>query len=74
MGVATMANINVLFVTLDVCDSKHTEASFSPNSTDLLLLQLAQMPRSPDLAVFVSTTMATTTTEPTTLPLRMRTG
>ena len=35
-------------------DSKHTEASFSPKSTDLLHLQFAQVPRSPDLATFVS--------------------
>ena len=34
-------------------DSKRTEASFSPNLTDLLCLQLAQVPRSPDLVIFV---------------------
>ena len=36
--------------------SKCTKASFSPKSTDLLFLQLAQMPRSQDLVIFVSTT------------------
>ena len=45
---------------------------FSMNSTDSLCLQLAQVPRSPDLAIFVST--MTTTTEPITLPLCMRVG
>ena len=48
-------------------DSKHTEASFSPNSTYSLCLQLTQMPRSPDVAIFVSIT-TTTTTQPITLP------
>ena len=48
-------------------DSKHTEASFSPNWTNSLSLQLAQVSRSPDLANFVS--MTTMTTEPITLPL-----
>ena len=45
-------------------------ASFSPNLTDLLLLQLAQMPRSPELVIFVSM-MTTTTmmTQPITLSL-----
>ena len=37
-------------------ESKHTEASISPNLTDLLYLQLTEVPRSPDLAIFVSTT------------------
>ena len=39
-------------------DSKHTEASFSAIFTDKLTLHLrvAQMPRSPDLAIFVLTT------------------
>ena len=49
-------------------DPKHTEASFSPHSTDLLNLQLAQVPTSPDLAIFVSM-MTTMTTRPITLPL-----
>ena len=41
----------------------------SLSSTDLLPLQLTQGPRSPDLVVFVSTTMTTmTATEPITLP------
>ena len=38
------------------------------NSTDLLLLQLAQIPRSPDLAISVST-ITTMTIQLTTLPL-----
>ena len=37
-------------------DSKHTEASFSTILTDTLYLRVAQMPRSPDLAIFVLTT------------------
>ena len=50
-------------------DSKLTEASFLPNLTDLLLLQFAQMPRCPDLAIFVSTITTMTMTQPITLPL-----
>ena len=37
-------------------DSKHIDTNFSPDLTDLLL---AQVLISPDLAIFVSTTMAT---------------
>ena len=48
-------------------DSKHTEASFSPKSTDWLRLQLTQLPRSRDLVIFVPTT--TMTTQPIALPL-----
>ena len=33
----------------------HTEASFSPSSIDSLRLRVAQMPRSPDLMIFVRT-------------------
>ena len=33
-------------------DLKHTEASFSPNSTDSRCLQVAQVPRSQDMAIF----------------------
>ena len=40
-------------------DSKYTESSFSPNLTDLLCLQLVQVPRPPDLAIFVSMMTAT---------------
>ena len=36
-------------------DSKHTEAGFSAILTDTLYLRVAQMPRSPDLAIFVLT-------------------
>ena len=43
-------------------DSKHTKANFSPNSIDLLHLQLAQVPRSPDLALILSKTTTTTQT------------
>ena len=61
--------VNALFVTLvgRTTRSKHTEARFLLNLTDLLLLQLAQMPRSPDLAIFVST--ITTMTQLITYPL-----
>ena len=34
-------------------DSEHTEASFSPNSTYSLCVQLAQVRTSPDLAIFL---------------------
>ena len=34
---------------------EYTEASFLPTFTDLLCLQLTQVLRSPDLAIFVST-------------------
>ena len=37
-------------------DSKHTEVSFSATLTDTLYLRVTQMPRSPDLAIFVLTT------------------
>ena len=53
-------------------NSEHTEASFSPNSTYLFCSQLAQVPRSADLAIFVSTTTMITMTMTTrliTLPL-----
>ena len=40
-------------------DSKHNEASFSTISTDILYLRVAQMPRSPDPAIFVLTTDTT---------------
>jgi hypothetical protein len=36
--------------------SKHNEAGFSTILIDLLCLRVAQMPRSPDLAIFVLTT------------------
>ena len=65
MSVATMGNINALFVTLV---GHATQFQFS---TDLFCLQLAEMPRSPDLAIFMS---MTTTTQPITLPLCMRAG
>jgi hypothetical protein len=35
---------------------KHTEASFSPSSIDSLCLQVAEMPRCRDLAIFVKMT------------------
>ena len=34
----------------------HNEASFSMISMDMLYLQVSQMPRSPDLTIFVLTT------------------
>ena len=46
-------------------DSKHTEAHFWPKLTHSLHLQLANLPRSQDLALFVS---MTTITEPIALP------
>ena len=49
-------------------DSKHSEASFSSNSTDLLCLWVANVPRCQDLVIFLLT-KTTTTTEPITLPL-----
>ena len=55
-------------------DSEQTEASFSPNLTYSLRLQLAQVPRPSDLAIFVSTTATTTTTRPITLPLAYARG
>ena len=33
-------------------DSKHSEASFSPNSTDMLCLRVAKVPRCQDLVIF----------------------
>ena len=48
--------------------SNHSEASFSPNWTDLLCLQVAKVPRCWDLAIFLLT-MTTTMTEPITLSL-----
>ena len=66
-----VANINALFATLVAVpkDSKLTEATFSPISTDLLCLRVAQMPRSLDLAIFVVTTDDRRQTKPTALPL-----
>ena len=43
-----VANKNTVFVMLN-------EASFSTISTDMLCLRVAQMPRSPDLVIFVLT-------------------
>jgi hypothetical protein len=54
---ATMDNKKALFVTLMdriPLDLKHNEASFSPNSIDSLFLRVAQVPRSGDMAIFVS--------------------
>ena len=53
-------------------DSKHTEVSFSATLTDTLYLRVTQMPRSPDLAIFVLTTdndRQQRQTKPITLPL-----
>ena len=52
-------------------DSKHTEVSFSATLTDTLYLRVTQMPRSPDLAIFVLTTDndRQRQTKPITLPL-----
>ena len=60
----------------DVCRPYHSilsilKANFSLNWTNLLCLQLALVLRSPNLVVFVSTTMITKLmTEPIALPLR----
>ena len=37
-------------------NSKHSEASFSPTSTDWLYFRVAEMPRCQDLAILVVTT------------------
>ena len=50
-------------------ESKHTEASFSPISTDSLCLRVAQIPRSRDVAIFVPTTDDRWQTKPIALPL-----
>ena len=50
-------------------DLMHTEASFSPNSIDLLCLRVAQTPTSRDMAIFVLMTTTMTMTQPITLPL-----
>jgi hypothetical protein len=53
-------------------NSRHNEAGISTISTDSLRLRVAQMPRSPDLAIFVLTTDRQTP-KPIALPLlRMR--
>ena len=54
IGVVTKADKKALFVTSWTIplDSKHTEACFSPNSTDSLCLLVAQVPRSWDMANF----------------------
>jgi hypothetical protein len=48
-------------------DLKHNEASFSTNSIDWLCLRVAQVPRSRDMAIFVSTDRQTD--KPIALPL-----
>ena len=60
-----MATENAQFIAL-VGHLKHIEATFLPISMDWLCLQLAQMPRSRDLVIFVVTKRRT---EPITLPL-----
>ena len=64
----------------DVCRPYHSNLSilkpvFLLKSTYSSCLQLAQVPRCWDQAIFVSaTTTTTTTTEPITSPLRMHVG
>ena len=62
----------------DACRSCHSILSILKpvfaNSTDSLSLQLTQMPRSPDLVIFVSMTTTTTMAQPITLPLGMCAG
>ena len=55
-------------------DSKHNEASFSTISTDMLYLQVAQTPRSPDVAIFVLTTTDDDRQNQLLYPLCMRAG
>ena len=40
----------------EALDSKHTETSFSPTSTDSLYLQIDQVPRCQDLVILMVTT------------------
>ena len=70
MGVANKMQYLGLSWTLPN-DLKHNEASFSMISTDMLYLRVTQMPRSPDLAIFVLTT---DTTDYFNYPLRMCAG
>ena len=50
----------VTFVAVSI-DLKHTEANFSPSSIDSLCLQVAQVPRPPDLAILCGRRLTTTT-------------
>ena len=55
----------LMYTVRDICrscysKSKDIDASFSSNSTNSLRLQFTQVPRSPDLAIFVSTTITMT--------------
>ena len=59
---------NKVFVTLVASNLKNTEANFS---TVLLYLRVTQMPKSPDLAIFMLTTDKT---DYFTRPLRMCAG
>ena len=56
MGIATMVKQKVVFVTFMDYNKWFKAASFSLILTDWLCLQVAQMPRSRDLAIFVVTT------------------
>ena len=68
---ANVSTTELKFIICDTCYSRlcHSflsilKACFLSNMTDLLCLQLAQVPRSTDLAIFVSTTaMMTATTQ-----------
>jgi hypothetical protein len=53
-------------------DLKHAEATFSPSSIDSLCLQVAQVPTSRDMAIFVSTDDRRQTTRLLYPLLRMR--
>ena len=55
-------------------DSKHTEASFWVILTDTLYLRVAQIPTSPDLAIFVLTDDNDDRQNRLHYPLRMRAG
>ena len=62
MSIGVANKMHAVFATLvDLLpnDLKHNEASFLTISTDMLCLRVAQMPRSPDPAIFVLTTDTT---------------
>ena len=76
MGVAMMANKNIICDPCRPCQSILCilNSIISLNLTDSLHSRLPQVPRCPDLAIFVSTTTTTMTaimmmTEPIALPL-----
>ena len=73
MGVIMIDNKDIPFAML-IGRATQFEASSSTNSTDSLCLQVAQVPRYQDLAIFSWTTMTTKTIELIALPLVHSTG